>query len=76
MYANEKANTELLVQKHAEEMKEKDALIETMKARIQEIPSTWDMKVRALEVRVNCSCIPDEKIQVKQRFWSGSEILF
>ena len=53
MYAKEKANTELLVLKHAEEMKEKDALIETMKARIQEIPSTWDMKVRALEVTVH-----------------------
>ena len=22
------------------------------------------------------SCIPDEKIQVNPRFWSGSEILF
>ena len=22
-----------------------------------------------------CSCIPDEKIQVNTRFWSGSEIL-
>ena len=50
LYAKEKANTELLIQKHSEEIKEKEALIETMKARIQEIPSTWDMKVRALEV--------------------------
>ena len=35
------------------------------------------LKITAKETRgIILSCIPDEKIQVNPRFWSGSEILF
>ena len=52
LYIKEKEKLEGLVEKHAEEIKEKDELIETLKKRIEELPNTWDMKVRALEVKI------------------------
>ena len=53
MYMKEKEKLEGLVQQHGAEMKQKDEMIETLKKRIDEQPNTWDMKVRALEVRTH-----------------------
>ena len=32
-----------------------------------------DSIAKLIKGRKNCSCIPDEKIQVNPTFWSGSE---
>ena len=53
LYMKEKEKMENLVEQHGAEMKQKDEMIETLKKRIDELPNTWDMKVRALEVRTH-----------------------
>lgn len=50
LLGEEREKNENLKKKHAEEIQEKEAEILRLKKRIRELPSDWDLKLRALEV--------------------------
>lgn len=52
LWAEEREKNETLKKKHADQVQEKEAEIARLKKRIRELPSDWDLKLRALEVSV------------------------
>ena len=63
LYQQEKDKVDRAMAIHAEDMKVKNEEIEKLKKQIRELPNSWELKVRALEVcNLYTNPLPEDKI--------------